>query len=397
MRVFVSSTSEDLGEHRDAAMRSLRRLGHEIVAMEDFTAVASYPLDRVLELVRECDAFLGLVAWRHGYVPDASGAQTLPAGSTAGETSITEFEYLAAKERGIPCLMFLLAESAAWPPRHIDGFSSEGTADAIKAFRGRLMRDHIVSFFTTPEGLEGSVATAIANTRIAGQVAANLVELQAPVEFGDAVLEGSQAPELTSVVTTARRQSVVTIDIATGWWSTRLFLLGFLLQRLTDVQRVLITEGDVLVGLVSIDTIVDSLLRIHPELAVVSQRVRGREAPRSDVQQEASEIVAIYEEEVQQQEWDLKLDVGETNLRRWFGEAMLTSSIHIESLEEATALDLIRLLDYPSDFVPVQSKESRREAASAPNVNVNVIDTRALTAELARSYVSELLDLLVKR
>ena len=35
MRIFVSSSFEDLREHRAAAIRALRQLGHEVVAMED--------------------------------------------------------------------------------------------------------------------------------------------------------------------------------------------------------------------------------------------------------------------------------------------------------------------------------------------------------------------------
>jgi len=41
MRIFVSSTFEDLREHREAAIRGLRQLGHDVVAMEDFTAMSA--------------------------------------------------------------------------------------------------------------------------------------------------------------------------------------------------------------------------------------------------------------------------------------------------------------------------------------------------------------------
>jgi hypothetical protein len=195
MRVFVSSTSDDLVEHRAAAIRGLRRLGHEVVAMEDFTAAASYPLDRVLELVRECDAYVGLVAWRYGYIPDAPGLVSPPPGAQSGITSITEYEYLAAKEKAAkestPILVFVLAESAPWPARHFDGFDRETTSEAILAYRTRLMNDHVVSFFTTVEGLESQVTAAIANTRISGQVAANLVELGVPVQAGQSVPDSS--------------------------------------------------------------------------------------------------------------------------------------------------------------------------------------------------------------
>ena len=58
VKVFVSSTSTDLANFLAAAIRSLRRLGLEVVAMEDFTATTSVPLDRVLKLVREVDAYV---------------------------------------------------------------------------------------------------------------------------------------------------------------------------------------------------------------------------------------------------------------------------------------------------------------------------------------------------
>jgi hypothetical protein len=38
MRIFVSSTFEDLREHRGAAIRVLRQLGHEVLAMEGSTS-----------------------------------------------------------------------------------------------------------------------------------------------------------------------------------------------------------------------------------------------------------------------------------------------------------------------------------------------------------------------
>jgi hypothetical protein len=111
MRVFVSSTSRDLAEHRAAAIRSLRRLGHQVIAMEEFTAAASYPLDRVLELVRGADAYVVIVAWRYGFIPDSTRAKNLPAADDpTANKSITEWEYLAAQEKpDRPTLAFL------WP------------------------------------------------------------------------------------------------------------------------------------------------------------------------------------------------------------------------------------------------------------------------------------------
>ena len=80
MRIFVSSSFEDLGEHRAAAIRVLRQLGHEVLAMEDLIAVSAAPLAKVLEMVDRSEAYVGIFAWRYGYVPgkipDPSAAPT---------------------------------------------------------------------------------------------------------------------------------------------------------------------------------------------------------------------------------------------------------------------------------------------------------------------------------
>jgi hypothetical protein len=348
MRIFVSSTSKDLAEHRAAAIQGLRRLGHDVVAMEDFTAVGSYPVDRVLELVRESDAFVILIAWNYGFVPTPTNKDGLPQGSVPGETSITEYEYLAAKEKKIPILVFLLGENAPWPPHYIDGFAGKGSVDQILRLRAQLMNDYVVSFFSTPGEVESAVTAAIANTRISGQVAANLVELGAPVQGGQSIPDSSYAGELTQVATTARGMRVVTIDISTEWWSTRLFLLAYLLQSLTDATRILILKKSDFVGLLSVETIIKTLSTYHVELQRFDRKMKRRSSVESDIVDEAQAIVRVFEAEFTPvDEFSVKLDVNEANLLRWFGEAMITSPIRIDDLSAASALDLVRLLDYP--------------------------------------------------
>src|SRR5947208_11353317 len=56
MRIFVSSTFEDLREHRAAAIRVLRQHGHEVLAMEDLVALSAAPLTKVLEMVDRSEA-----------------------------------------------------------------------------------------------------------------------------------------------------------------------------------------------------------------------------------------------------------------------------------------------------------------------------------------------------
>src|SRR5215472_5405805 len=104
MRIFVSSSFEDLKEHRAAAIRVLRQLGHDVLAMEDMIAGSSAPLLKVLEMVDRSEAYVGIFAWRYGYVPTPGpepSTVNIPVveGADYGQTSITHYEYLRANQR----------------------------------------------------------------------------------------------------------------------------------------------------------------------------------------------------------------------------------------------------------------------------------------------------------
>jgi hypothetical protein len=78
MRIFVSSSFEDLKDHRASAIRVLRQLGHEVIAMEDMTAGSLAPLAKVLEMVDRSEAYVGIFAWRYGYAPQVGAESPLP-------------------------------------------------------------------------------------------------------------------------------------------------------------------------------------------------------------------------------------------------------------------------------------------------------------------------------
>ncbi|MEL7248786.1 MAG: hypothetical protein AAFO03_10220, partial [Bacteroidota bacterium] len=154
------------------------------------------------------------------------------------------------------------------------------------------------------------------------------------------------------------------------------------------------------IGLVSIETTIKTMLPYHTELQRFDRKMRRRSAQESDVDKEADAIVAAFEQEFSKTpepefEKSVKLDLTDANLKRWFGDAIITSAIQIEDLSSVGALDLVRLLDYPGDFVPVVSTTT--ENSTTTSQNVHVIDTLALSKELARSYVQDLLDSLVRR
>lgn len=58
----------------------------------------------------------------------------------------------------------------------------------------------------------------------------------------------------------------------------------------------------------------------------------------------------------------------------------------------ASAVDLLRLLDFPNDFVPVLTRHVPDVAGATATERVDVVDKAALNARLARSYLVELLD-----
>jgi hypothetical protein len=88
-------------------------------------------------------------------------------------------------------------------------------------------------------------------------------------------------------------------------------------------------------------------------------------------------------------EEDLKVDLTRANLIRWFEDTILTSPIRVESIEHISPPDSIRIFDYPGDFVPVMWIEGR-----SPEVRhqTRVIDKPALSLQLARAYVTDLLE-----
>lgn len=108
LEVYISSTSMDLETRRQGVIKAVLDVGYHPVAMENYGAVASPPLDKCRADVRACDVYVLLVAWRYGFVPE-------------GQTeSITALEYREAIKHQKKCLVFVLDENAAWPRSMMD-------------------------------------------------------------------------------------------------------------------------------------------------------------------------------------------------------------------------------------------------------------------------------------
>lgn len=144
LRVYVSSTYQDLKHCRSAIRLALQRLGVDDIAMETYTAGEERPLDRCLEDVRTADIYVGVLAWRYGFVPARETA------------SITELEYRTAGEAGVPRLMFVLDPDAPWPRSAMDRDSA-----LIDAFRDHVLDTHVCDTFVAVDDLRAKVAEAV--------------------------------------------------------------------------------------------------------------------------------------------------------------------------------------------------------------------------------------------
>jgi formylglycine-generating enzyme required for sulfatase activity/predicted Ser/Thr protein kinase len=147
-KIYISSTYEDLKKEREAAAQAVRRLGHQAIAMEDYVAADKRPVDKCLQDVKSCDAYVGIFAWRYGYIPDGY------------DKSITHLEYEAAKKAGITCLVFLTDNKAQWPVEYVTTGRERKKIDGL---RKELMNEYVVSFFKNADELSGLVSAAVGN------------------------------------------------------------------------------------------------------------------------------------------------------------------------------------------------------------------------------------------
>jgi tetratricopeptide (TPR) repeat protein len=174
-RIYISSTFEDLKEHRAAVYRTLRRMRHDVISMEDYVAGDQRPLDKCLDDVAHSDLYIAILAWRYGFIPPNDNPL---------EKSITELEYRQAGQVAIPRLVFILDAHHHWPPEFRDEKTGEGDAGRrIIEFRRHAEKEHVRALFTTPESLSVEVSLAVPHV-VAGLGHAALFH-QLPPDIGD--------------------------------------------------------------------------------------------------------------------------------------------------------------------------------------------------------------------
>lgn len=105
-KAFVSSTYEDLANHRARVIATLRESGFFVDPMEDWTASSDEPKVFSRDRLKDCDLCIALIALRRGHVPEGE------------DRSITQLELEAAEEAQVDVLVFLLDEDSPWPHKY---------------------------------------------------------------------------------------------------------------------------------------------------------------------------------------------------------------------------------------------------------------------------------------
>ena len=124
-----------------------------MIAMEDYVATDERPAAKCLADVASSDLYVGLIAWRYGYVPTEDNPQN---------RSVTEMEFRKAGELKIPRLMFLAHRDAKFPDALLDAKTGDnGAGQRVAGFRTEVERDFLVSYFKTPDHLAGLVVAAV--------------------------------------------------------------------------------------------------------------------------------------------------------------------------------------------------------------------------------------------
>ena len=152
--IYLSSTYEDLKEHRRVVFDALRKSGYQVNAMEDYVATDKRPVDKCLKDVTEADIYVGIFAFRYGYVPPADH-------NNPKSLSITELEFRHAERLQKPCLTFVVNDRDAMDTDFMDALTAEDKGDRINMFRQYLLTEKLASSFSSPHELAALVLAAV--------------------------------------------------------------------------------------------------------------------------------------------------------------------------------------------------------------------------------------------
>lgn len=425
MKIYISSTKRDLVEHRAAVDRTLRRMGHDAIGMEQYIAEGGKPLERCKQDVATADLYVVIVAWCYGSVPVGLSKPN-------DKRSFVELELDEAVEKGKTVLAFLLDPETPWPPNQVDAMGSDaGEGQKVAALRARLGANYLSGIFRTPDDLASQVQAAVSAhslsrfivDRVLGKTSTVLAEVDAFAqgnEVNDSTLMGIKQLIRGSG---ASRALILEIDEGGLWWSTRLFLLASLLRTLTTVRQLVFCNSEKeFLGMASPTAVADALAGAFP---LIGQFASGLDAASGSVDLE-------METDRQTNAWlsflkdpspptvpspqaklpglpppknrrdhskpdprakaplppdklderQIKVGVRAPLLERWLGERWVNRCIRVEG-EQLSMHEVQQIVNSLLPDVPIE--RPRTGATGEPKISV--VDRDAFALELAREWV----------
>ncbi len=129
LRVFISSTMEDLQNERQAVVERLHSLGMEPVHAETFSPTGETSWAVIEQEIRDCHLFVLILGKSYGWQPDAGHGG-------GGEKSVTHLEFELARQLNVPVLSFMKRLSYGTPvDARRDAFRREVSDWAAGLFR----------------------------------------------------------------------------------------------------------------------------------------------------------------------------------------------------------------------------------------------------------------------
>jgi len=161
MKLFLSSTFVDLVREREAVLKALRKKRQSVLAMEDFLATPSTPLDTGLRHLRESDLMLLVVGFKAGsLVPGKPGM------------TYTAAEYEEALQLGRHVLVFQrVTKRWPWSKRKewMNREHSKDKRDALERFHGDVRSKWTLQSFSNPDELALAVIQSLDNWEAEGR------------------------------------------------------------------------------------------------------------------------------------------------------------------------------------------------------------------------------------
>jgi len=152
LTAMISSTALDLPEHRAAVKEACLAAGVFPIGMEHLPARDATGIAVSLEMVDKADLYIGIYAWRYGWVPDGS------------DISVTEMEFDRATDRQKAgklkeLLIFTMHEDHDFKKKDIE--IGEVAQQKLAAFKSKASKGRVRKEFSSVEELRRLVSDAL--------------------------------------------------------------------------------------------------------------------------------------------------------------------------------------------------------------------------------------------